>query len=48
MIGQVSSSNIIDNDNFNGRASINLSNGQYLNLAKQQFLNQNSKKVTNV
>ncbi len=34
MTGPVSASNIVDNDNFNGRASINLSNGQYLKLSK--------------
>lgn len=34
MTGPVSSSDIVDNDNFNGRASINLSNGQYLKLSR--------------
>lgn len=34
MTGPVSDSRIVDNDNFNGRASINLSNGQYLKLSR--------------
>jgi len=34
MTGPVSDSDIVDNDNFNGKASINLSNGQYLNLSR--------------
>lgn len=34
MTGPVSASEIVDNDNFNGRATINLSNGQYLNLSR--------------
>lgn len=33
MSGPVSSSDIVDNDNFNGRTSINLANGQYLDLS---------------
>lgn len=34
MSGPVSSSDIVDNDNFNGKAAINLSNGQYLKLSR--------------
>lgn len=34
MTGPVSSSDIVDNDNFSGRASINLTNNQYLNLSR--------------
>ena len=34
MTGPVSNSDIVDNDNFNGKATINLSNGRYLKLSK--------------
>ena len=34
MTGPVSASDIVDNDNFSGRASINLSDGQYLKLSR--------------
>lgn len=34
MTGPISNSDIVDNDNFNGKATINLSNGRYLKLSK--------------
>ena len=37
MTGPVSDSEIVDNDNFNGRSSINITNGQYLNLHRAKI-----------
>lgn len=34
LTGPVGSNEIIDNDNFNGKSSINLTNGQYLELSR--------------
>lgn len=37
MTGPVSDSDIVDNDNFNGKATINLKNGQYLKLSRAKI-----------
>ena len=41
MSGPVSNSDIIKNDNFNGRASVSLKSGQYLDLSRSTFTKQN-------
>lgn len=38
--GPVGNSDIVDNDNFNGRASINVSNGQYIEISRAQIIKQ--------
>lgn len=40
MSGPVSGGDIVDNDNFNGRASINLKNGQYLSISRATITKQ--------
>ena len=37
MSGPVSGGDIVDNDNFNGKAQVNLRNGQYLELSRAQY-----------
>ncbi len=41
MSGPVSNNDIIKNDNFNGRASVNLKSGQYLDLSRSTITKQN-------
>ncbi len=41
MTGPVSDSDIVDNDNFNGRASVNLSSGQYITISRATITKQN-------
>ena len=38
MTGPVSDNRIVDNDNFNGKATVNLKNGQYLDLSRAQII----------
>lgn len=40
MTGPVSNSEIVDNDNFSGKVSINLSNGQYVNISRSTITKQ--------
>lgn len=35
--GPIGASDIVDNDNFNGRSTVNVKNGQYLQLSRAQF-----------
>lgn len=36
--GPIGSGDIVDNDNFNGKASVNIKNGQYLKLSRAKFI----------
>lgn len=40
MTGPVGSSDIVDNDNFNGRASVNVRDGQYLTISRFSYTKQ--------
>jgi hypothetical protein len=40
MTGPVGSSDIVDNDNFNGRASVNVRDGQYLTISRSSYTKQ--------
>ena len=40
MTGPVGASDIVDNDNFNGRASVSVKNGQYLTLSRSTYTKQ--------
>lgn len=40
MSGPISDNDIIDNDNFNGRASVNLKSGEYLKLSRSTITKQ--------
>lgn len=40
MTGPVGSSEIVDNDNFNGRASVNVRDGQYLTISRSSYTKQ--------
>ena len=40
MTGAVVSSDIVDNDNFNGRASVNVRDGQYLTISRSSYTKQ--------
>lgn len=40
MTGPVGASDIVDNDNFNGRVSVNIKNGQYLTISRATYIQQ--------
>ncbi len=37
LTGPVGNNDIVDNDNFNGKATVTIKNGQYLQLSRAKF-----------